>query len=302
MKMISEDIITSIKNFGYQHRYFELKLIGNYLPQDSEWNYKDVPHLDFVHKNVKAINIFIERDIVTAIMHQKLLFINIPLVLVNYQSKNSNELIYYTTFLFFTMLVVTNFNLIDNKTLTTTRYNIFGSKFLLFIFFRFIKYILTKNFNVLMSEDNVMRERRQFNRQNNAVYKNESHDFLNSVNVTKNNIMFNNVIFDPNRDERIERIENVNNIKTIFTGISNIYGCKISLNSQKVYISQRICEHEGACLDEAEVINGYVKCLWHGRVTKIIHTCNIEGLTEIKFKYRSMDYSFNINNLVLKIQ
>ena len=44
-----------MNNEGYCNTEFIINSLGNYTPEDSDWNYKDVPHLNIVHKNVEGL-------------------------------------------------------------------------------------------------------------------------------------------------------------------------------------------------------------------------------------------------------
>ena len=41
-----------MKSNGYKYLSLRLQTIGEYSSRDSEWNYSDIPHLNYVHKKV----------------------------------------------------------------------------------------------------------------------------------------------------------------------------------------------------------------------------------------------------------
>ena len=59
-KLNYKQLITKMTNEGYCNTEFMLESVGKYTPLDSDWNYKDVPHLNIVHKNVDSIQFYLE--------------------------------------------------------------------------------------------------------------------------------------------------------------------------------------------------------------------------------------------------
>ena len=98
MKKSYEQLIESLKAQGFKFTFAEFDEIGNYLPEDSDWNYKDVTHLNHVHTKVHSVLATALDDMTTCINLQNisLLGVKIPLSMVNYEFDKFNQ-IYFTS-------------------------------------------------------------------------------------------------------------------------------------------------------------------------------------------------------------
>ena len=57
-----------------------------------------------------------------------------------------------------------------------------------------------------------------------------------------------------------------------------------------------MCDHEGACLDNATLNKNIMLCPWHGKKTKAIHEEIVTKNMKFTLIYNSKIFSFNINN------
>src|SRR5579872_7311877 len=105
-KWSKEQLIASLQKEGIRFSEFSLTHEGDYAVADADWNYKDVPHLHHIHNLVEAIFAAMQDDFIATINVQKTLGIKIPLSVMNYES-GKNEQTYYTTWLFFILIVRT---------------------------------------------------------------------------------------------------------------------------------------------------------------------------------------------------
>lgn len=48
LKKSFADLINSLKKENYSFKIFKAESSGNFLPEDSDWNYKEVVHAKFV--------------------------------------------------------------------------------------------------------------------------------------------------------------------------------------------------------------------------------------------------------------
>ena len=62
-----------LKLEGLQRKSFTLSSEGKYEPDDADWNYKDIPHLKIVHKQIDNHLVVGEDYFVSSISFQKLL-------------------------------------------------------------------------------------------------------------------------------------------------------------------------------------------------------------------------------------
>ena len=93
-KLNYKQIISKMNNEGYCNTEFIINSLGNYTPEDSDWNYKDVPHLNIVHKNVEGLLAIVDDNFVGSINFLKIPYIGIalPLIFVNYEDSNKEDM------------------------------------------------------------------------------------------------------------------------------------------------------------------------------------------------------------------
>jgi hypothetical protein len=264
---------------------FDLISAGKYKPVDAEWNYKDINHTNFVHTKLESMPTTIADDIYSAIHFQKIFGINFPMMLTQYAKENS--IIYYSTLFFFIILVKTTISEKDNITIVTTKYNISGpnwSKFLIFL----LKKIAIKNYNILMSEDLPLRERKYELREFGYKYTHDNNKigWLNLFNLN------NNVIISANINKFSLEIElNKLNDGDNLVGNSDHYGLRIINKNLSFSIYPRMCLHEGACLDGIPLDNSnFLNCPWHGKKHNKI----------IEFSITDKDFSYEDNYRIIK--
>ena len=50
-KLSFEDLVNTLREkYKYKFDVLTINSLGDYKPEDSDWNYKDVPHLNIVHQ------------------------------------------------------------------------------------------------------------------------------------------------------------------------------------------------------------------------------------------------------------
>ena len=91
---------------------FEMVSEGEYTLDDADWNYEDGPHLTYVHKQVDGYMTLLEHTHVGAIVFQKILGIQIPLCLIQYESRE-NQVTYYTSFFSYLLIIETHYEAIE---------------------------------------------------------------------------------------------------------------------------------------------------------------------------------------------
>ena len=125
MRRSREQLIVQLKGQGLCFSSFSMEHEGHYAVADAEWNYKDVPHLHCVHELVEAVIANAERMCKIATINlQKALGVKVPMAVFNYSFDERTQ-IYYTTFLFFVLVVETTYDTIaPGKTKVVTTYSI----------------------------------------------------------------------------------------------------------------------------------------------------------------------------------
>jgi nitrite reductase/ring-hydroxylating ferredoxin subunit len=245
-------------------KFSELVLVseGEYAADDSDWNYKDIPHLHIVHELAESFPAVIGDDIICSINMQKILGFWFPVALVNYEYAKHHQ-VYYTTLLFFALIIETRSEEYEPlKTRVTTTYSI-GSPRWLFWMMPLLKALIRKNYKNLMSTDIPMRERRgQLRKLGYRMHKKgDTYTFSETSNITATNI-------SPPPGNRIVQCAYtslLNNADDVLVGDAGLLGFRLMRSANDVLILPRTCPHEGASLEKADFSTGAVRCPWHGR-------------------------------------
>src|SRR5471032_2646839 len=93
-----DELIAKLKPAGFSFSEFRLVSEGHYETYDADWNYKDIPHLNILHKLVNSYPSSIDDNIITSVNLQSVLGFVLPMIVVNYHS-GKNRQTYYTSFL-----------------------------------------------------------------------------------------------------------------------------------------------------------------------------------------------------------
>ena len=70
-----KEMVSSLEEENYGFNYFNVETIGDYFPEDADWNYKDIIHPKLIHSGFSAIQAFASNDIACAINLQKIPFL-----------------------------------------------------------------------------------------------------------------------------------------------------------------------------------------------------------------------------------
>ena len=84
-------------NRDFNTREFVIENVGQYSVEDSDWNYKDVPHLNIVHSQVDSIHTWMDQKAIATINFQRVFFISLPLIVFNFEATKFNQ-VYVTSF------------------------------------------------------------------------------------------------------------------------------------------------------------------------------------------------------------
>jgi hypothetical protein len=248
---------------GYYVEKFDVETVGEYSKHDALWNYKDTTHLDYVHSQADSCQSTLGDDIVTALHTQKIFGLKFPMCLIEYH--RGDELNYYSTIFLFTLLVRTRFEDYNNTgSKTKTTYTVACPRWCR-IFIPFLKYTVIKNYKILMSEDIPMRERKLYLRNKGYKFKHDNTriSWLKTASINEDYLILPDETSKP-RDKLCINLNDVTEGKNLY-GDSDHFGVIIIKNSNLLSIYNRICHHEGACLDEAKEDKNYLSCPWHGK-------------------------------------
>jgi nitrite reductase/ring-hydroxylating ferredoxin subunit len=267
-KFTKNKLVNNLKQEGLCFSEFSLFHEGEYALEDADWNYKDVPHLHFVHELAEAFPAVVGDDIICTINLQKVLGLRFPLALVNYESAKNTQT-YYSTWLFYVLIIETSYESITpTRTRVNTTYTFGHPKFLKFTF-PILKWILKRNYDNLMSTDIPMRVRRGALRKKGYRFLKDgpSYSFEKTMDVTLTNVIIPPSEQAPNPTSIILK-EVLPNDGDIVLGEDNHFGLRVIRSGNQLSLFQRMCLHEGASLDGQKCTNGTILCPWHGRAFK----------------------------------
>ena len=291
------------ENLGFKFRNFCITFVGDYSPEDADWNYKDVKHVNVVHKNIYSIQAATTRDVSCNINLQKIpiLGFEIPMTLFSYDVSKYNP-IYISTMGPYIIIVSTLSELINkNQTKVATTFSI-GSKGLFRIMHPIIEHILRKNNEALMRDDIPMRNRRgQLRKNNHIFYKNtDSYSFEFTEDTDRSNVYLN---------ENKENFIKINKQKILEAKNGDIIGEENGVFSFFVTIDREgkkkiwptTCSHEGARLNKKCLKQNFLICPWHNKKINYLIEVNKQNfnlkpnidyamkITEnfVNFKYRN---------------
>lgn len=283
-KLGYEQIITKMTTEGYINTQFALHSIGDYSVKDSDWNYKDVPHLNIVHKNVSCIQAIVEDDVVGSINFLKIPFIRLtlPLIFVNYEV-NDSEQVYFSSFGPFLILVKTSAINDSDRVKVSTNFCILSKKFFNFLH-PLIKKMIVKNNKILMSEDIPMRERRFELRESDHDFYNPSdtYSFKFTEEIYRANVFMNSKSYVDINYEQIKNSKD-GDILGESCGILSFF---VKDDKGLKSLWPTTCPHEGAKMDKSCILKSRILCPWHHR--RIDRLLDFNG--EIKKIIPSIDY------------
>ena len=149
-----------MERIGYKHLILRLHTIGNYSKKDSEWNYSDIPHLNYVHTKVEGFSFYSDNERIVNLFMQRFGPFCVPVT--NYiEHLKSDKHFYVMNILGMIVSVTTSHNeKSDLKALTITEYKFYYRSLIEKIFAFVIKFATKRNYKVLMSEDVPMRNQR----------------------------------------------------------------------------------------------------------------------------------------------
>lgn len=266
MRQSRAQMVAQLKARGFAFSEFTLSHDGNYAPEDAEWNYKDVPHLNYVHKAIRDTPSVVEKDTHAYINIRKDFGLpELPSAVMVYQSR-PNALTYYTTWFFFVVLIESVYDELGfNRTRVSTTYSV-GCPKLFRWFLPALRWAITRNYHCLMQDDIPMRERRAQLRAWGYSFLRGRSDFSweESVDITKSNLKLpESVAFQA---QTISVPEDLNGSGDRFLGLDDHLGLRLVRSNGHLLVYPRLCPHEGASLDQQPCSNRRIVCPWHGRV------------------------------------
>lgn len=258
-------IVAQLEAHGLRFRTVTVQTEGEYLPTDVDWNNKDVPHLNHVHRWVNDVTCVVDRDLQASISLQKALGIPFPLVLVHYDSA-PNQQTHVVTLLAWTIVTQHEFiTVTPSRTRAVTSYAIGATPFWM-LFFPLIGWVVRRNYRQLMSEDVPMRERRGRLRSWGYTFRGDEgpRDIRSTVPIANDNVVPPPAAVDPPTFPPTP-LDEIGEAGWTLLGRSDHLGLKVQRQGRRVLVYPRMCPHEGADLDLTPAVDGCLSCPWHGR-------------------------------------
>jgi hypothetical protein len=297
IKKSKAQLIAKLKKENLVFHEFTLIHEGRYEVADADWNYKDIPHLHFVHELAEAYPSYISDETIASIIIQKILGIKIPLAVFLFENSPTSQL-YYTASFFFVLLIETVYEKLGtNNTRVKTTYSIGASRFFKWTF-KILEWLIKRNYDNLMSTDIPMRERRgQLRDWGYELYnENATYSYKKSLNLTSKNVI--PPLFNQHVNKTCLNISQILPVDGEYLlGQDDAWGLRIVKEKEHVKIYPRMCHHEGASLDKQRCQNNKIKCPWHGTIIGVIADFDISASQQQISESRFHHICFQANTL-----
>ena len=289
-----------MKNNGYKFLLLRLQTKGNYSKKDSEWNYSDIPHLNYVHTKVDGHSFYSDNERIVNLFMQKFGPFSIPVT--NYIEHLESDKHFYVMNILGMVVSITTSHKSEGylKALTNTEYKFYYRSFFEKFFAFLIRFATRRNYKVLMSEDVPMRQQRGNLRKKGIVFLGDKKDklgFAETENLNEKNVDARNY-FKLKKALSIELFkENEKfHIKELFLSFVK--------NGNEISILGEICQHEGANL-QYEKYNKKDQCRaacpWHGMIIRPLKVINSTDKSINYFNYLNQKFSVQIDSNILKV-
>ena len=284
-----DEIVSMLRAEGITFRFLECFSEGDYAPEDAAWNYMDIPHLAYVHKQVDGCLTLAGDAFAASVFFQKVTFFRLPMPVLIYQTA-PNAITYYTSYTFFLLIIETTWESVGSvRTRVTTRYAIGWTNWLMGLGFPLIRWLIKRNYSILMREDLPMRNQRGQLRKRGYEFKMKGQvpSFIDSRKIMQQNVLApdHNVVAPatvPLWEPRTVRYDDLHDGEPVFVGADDHMGLSILKTGATVHVYPRLCSHEGASLDAVVKACGStsasnsgsctIQCPWHGRKFRPILT------------------------------
>lgn len=270
-----DDVAKGIRDWGYKELVFSLTSTGTWTAKDAEWNYLDVPHLNEVHSQATAETLFYADRASSSILEQRVGPLKFGALVTIYGAKEGS-LAYASSLGPVIILVESTWrNTGHVEARVDTTYHLFAPRLLAFCL-PLVRKVLARNYNILMSEDLPLRNRKGALRLRGYRFSHDGlpHSFLDSRQVRKNNVIPPEL---PVAEWTISK-ETLLNQGEVLLGSDDASGIRLVVDGTDFVLLPRMCMHEGACLDGQRMKNGALRCPWHGRTEKAIARVSLSQL------------------------
>ena len=279
--MKSKDSLKSeLEAAGLVFDEFSISVEGPYTTSDADWNYKDVPHLSYMHPGVKPVLGIVDDSTMITINMQKLFGLWLPMAVVNYQPVGQPQT-YFTTWFFFVLIVTTGYEQVGPLRCRVTSHYAVGGPRLLSWVLPIIRFVLKRNNAWLMEGDIPMRTRRGDLRARGYSFsrrRDEPYTFAETMDVGRSNVSPPPGSTPPS-GATIDLASQLSRDGQYLFGDNGYFGLRLLRQGDRLMVFPRMCPHEGSCLDDRPCVDGRIKCAWHGRVFAPLAEFDLAGGT-----------------------
>ena len=279
---------------GYQSIGLSLETSGPYTAKDSEWNYSDIPHLNYIHTRVEGYTISVSRRHISNVFLQKIGPFTLPAsVSILHEQPEVHE--YVMTVLNIVIHVNTTHIQKINECLTTTDYRFYFKGLLGLIVCRLARRATRNNYKVLMSEDRPMRLQRGALRQRGISFGLDKRDivgFSDTQDITLNHV-------DASASPQSKQAWSASIVGSVGNATDHDHLLQLAWLDNRLQIFPLICPHEGADLSgqlskQDCSPKQAIMCPWHGRAIKSLLEISLLSCDRYRFNFCNF-------NLVLEV-
>lgn len=255
---------------GQRFHTFVIEQLSEHAVDDWDWNQHDIPHVPFVHGDWSLTPAVIDNDVVVGVVLQKLFGVRVPVVLTHYHHSPTQR-VFMTSLGPLTMVNGVELIARGSGTLARTTYSLGGRPAFLPLA-RAAEWYLRRNYVKLSEEDGRMMERRSALRRwgFNFVAGEEVRNYVRSTDISPD-LVIPPVVADASS----ARVALNDGKPEWFVGRDDHMGLRIVRSGDVVQAFPRLCMHQGASLDGAQVTARGLQCPWHGRLTKAVATFDL---------------------------
>jgi len=260
----TEILMKQFVRSGYTFSSKSFEVIHGCLATDLDFNYKDVLHLQHVHKDFYCYFHSISDKSLVDSRFIEVLKMKIPVTLSSWEPRKNEHASLFNLF-GFVVITLAKFENIDvNQSKLITTYNVsHQSKLMLKIVGPIVHSLLKKSYYKILAEDTEIRERRGELRKNGCDFKKSyegSYRYSETLDIEKNNV------FLKEKNKKISIKTKIKNMVEINAG--DLRGVYILKKDDLYYLHNSTCPHEGADLKNCLKTDNIIKCPWHGKLIK----------------------------------
>ena len=266
----TEILMKQFEKSGYTFLSKSYEKIHGCLATDLDFNYKDVPHLQHVHKDFYCYFHSISDKSIVVSRFTKVLKMKVPITLSSWEPRENEHASLFNLFGFVVITLAKFENIGENESKLITTYNVsHQSKLMLKIIGPIVHYLLKRSYYQILAEDTEIRERRGELRKNGFDFKKSyegTYRYSETLDIEKKNV------FLKEKNKKVSIKTKINNIVEINTG--DLRGVYILKKNDLYYLHNSTCSHEGANLKNCLQSNNMIKCPWHGKLIKPLKVFN----------------------------